>query len=67
MSYPLEFEFIIVPEGMGCGHSLGVVLVPEIVGWETKHLTLNIAVGLLVSQEETGDDLEWRMGNGKQK
>ena len=52
---------------MGCGHSLGVVLVPEIVGRETKHLTLNIAVGLLISQKETRDDLDWRMGNGKQR
>ena len=50
---------------MRSSHSLGVVLVSEVVSWEAKHLTLGIAVGLLLSQEETRDDLEWGMGNGE--
>ena len=46
-------------------YSLGVVLVSEVVSGDTKHFTLNIAVGLLLGQKETGDDLEWRIGNGE--
>lgn len=62
LSYPLKLELAIIPEWMRCRHSLGVVLVSDGVCWETEHLTLNIAISLLISQEETRDDLEWGMG-----
>ena len=67
LTYSLELELLVVPEGVGSCHPLGVVLVPEIIGWEAKHLTLGIAIRLLLRrrQEETRDDLELGMGNGE--
>lgn len=64
-SYSLKLEFVIIPEWVRCRHSLGVIHVSDGVSWEAKHLTLDVAVGLLFSQKETRDDLEWGKGNGE--
>lgn len=53
LTYSLELELVVIPEGVGCGHPLGVVLVSEVIGWEAKHLTLDIAACLLLRQKET--------------
>ena len=67
LTYSLKLELVVVPEGVGSCDPLGVVLVPEVIGWEAKHLTLGIAIRLLLRrrQEETRDDLESGMGNGE--